>query len=746
MANLSYFKQRLKTLNITAERNKITAYNNGVCQPDFHFFSEDKDGNITINYLSPEGNVQYYDAGKGKLKQFSRTRYKEPDDPKKKYSQPAGSGIVPFITPLILSAYKTKEQIKTLYVTEGEFKAFAIDNFNLPCIGIGGIHNFKSKEKDSIHQYITDIICKCQVENIVLLFDADCLNVEWKEDKELTTRLASFYTAVDTFNELLKPYDVCVYFAHIKKDSIFKGIDDLLYNGFDAKNVDVIKELSALLVDATKRNYINTYKITGTSSYNIKQIFNLNSVFTFFSSYVDILRDKEFIFQGNSYYLDENEKLSVSWKGQQNNYMRIGCDYYKKVVGKSPNGQHTEIDLVSWKIATIKSDYYNSKEFLNRVQKCDGFTNIPENNPKKYKQIVESEKDGIKSTLYNRYMPVSHVPVPGEWQNINTLLHHIFDYQNLSGASLYEFALDYLQLLYTQPIKKLPVICLVSKENGTGKTTFLNLLRSIFIENMRILDSDRFSSQFTSAWAGKLIVAIDESLIAWEKESVKNRIKMIATNPTIPLEQKGVDSKEIPNFSKLIMCSNDESNFMRIDEEENRYCVVKVKAIEKAKNDPFLFEKMESEIPAFLHFLKNRAIYYPEKSRLYFSQEVYETPALKKVMERTENPLHKHIKNTIREQFLNLEQTTIDLSLQVIFELVRPYYTYCDPVKIKEYLNDGGFKTGNSTNFKYVQPANPESFIFRKDRCYRFEAQNWFTEDEMKTHFSKIKAIEEKDF
>ncbi|HOY42518.1 MAG TPA: DUF5906 domain-containing protein, partial [Chitinophagales bacterium] len=311
----------------------------------------------------------------------------------------------------------------------------------------------------------------------------------------------------------------------------------------------------------------------------------LDSVQTFFQNNFNLLSDKEFIYKGDPYYCDESGKLIVSWKGEQNNYIRIGVDFFKKVVETSPNGQK-EINLKKWNIATIKADYNNSKEFLKRIEKCDSFTNIPENEPDKFKQIVFSEKNGIKSVLYNRYFPVSYNPTPGSWENINTLLHHIFDYKNSSGQSLYEFALDYLQLIYTKPLVKLPVICLVSKENGTGKTTFLNFLRAIFIENMRILDSDRISSQFNGSWAGKLIVAIDESLIAMDRDTVKNRIKMIATNQTIPLEEKGLESREIPNFAKLIMCSNDETNFMRIDQEENRYCIIKVGSINKDKNDP----------------------------------------------------------------------------------------------------------------------------------------------------------------
>ncbi len=216
----------------------------------------------------------------------------------------------------------------------------------------------------------------------------------------------------------------------------------------------------------------------------------------------------------------------------------------------------------------------------------------------------------------------------GQWSSINRLLHHIFDYRNTAGEPLYEFALDYLQLLYTQPARRLPALCLIGKERGAGKTTFLALLRTIFTDNMRILDSERISSPFTGAWAGKLIVAVDETHFDTGRTTVARRLKMIADSPTVPLEVKGKSTKEVPNFSKLIVCSNDESGFMKIGIEEIRYCMIKVPAIPYGDNDPHIAAKMESEIPAFLCFLKNRQLYYEEKSRLYFDEKVYDTPAL----------------------------------------------------------------------------------------------------------------------
>lgn len=731
---MSYFEDRLKQLHITDKNNVYKTRDAEGRSINFHFFTETEKGDISINYIGIDGAVEEYETENRKIRRFSRIRLQNPKGDMK-YKQPEGTETLPFVTPEILKTYKKGEKVATLYIVEGEFKAFAMSNFALPTFGIGGIHNFKDKKKDNIHPYIIEYCRKCQVNNIVLLFDADCLKVEWKEDKELTTRLKSFYSALNTFNEYLKPHNITLYFSHIVADSEDKGIDDVLYGGRSDQKL-VISELEGLLTGTNERKYILTYLISGTSPFQIQRIFGLDSAKTFYENNIKVLENKEFIYKGNPYYADENGKLAVSWKGQQKNYVRIGTEYYKKIVEKAPNKQ-TEINIVRWSKENINQDFHNSKEFIKMIEKCDAFTNIPENDPEKYQQIIISEKDGITSRLYNRYSPVTHVPEEGSWRTINKLLHHIFDYKNVAGESLYDFALDYIQLLYTQPIKHLPILCLVSKERGTGKTTFLNLLRAIFVENMRILDSERLMSKFNGSWAGKLIVSVDESFINMdEKNGAGNKLKMIATNATIPCEGKGKDSTEVPNISKLILCSNDEYNFVKIDMEENRYCIIKVNPIEDTR-DPHMFDKMVDEIPAFLYFLKNRQLYYPEKSRLWFEETLFETEALNKIKERTESASIKHIKEVIREQFYMQEADTIKLSAKVIYNLVKDQYRFINPMIIKEWLKDNGFRVGTATNFKYKYNYADDIFVYEKDRCYTFKMEEFFNPLEIDDFYNK---------
>ena len=208
---MSYLQDRLSAYHITDADNtfKAAAEDPGHFV-DFRFFTETKDGDISINYLTPDGAVEYYEHGHVQTRRFSRIRKANPGDGPK-YLQERGTETFPFCTPAVVNAYRRNEPLKVLYVVEGEFKAFSLSMQGLPALGIGGVQNFRDAKKTHLHPYITDIIERCKVRNVVLIYDADCVQVEWKEGKDLAERPNMFYSALNTFNELLKPYDVQLY-------------------------------------------------------------------------------------------------------------------------------------------------------------------------------------------------------------------------------------------------------------------------------------------------------------------------------------------------------------------------------------------------------------------------------------------------------------------------------------------------------------------------------------------------------
>lgn len=304
-------------------------------------------------------------------------------------------------------------------------------------------------------------------------------------------------------------------------------------------------------------------------------------------------------------------------------YIRVGTSYYKIVQAPTIAGHYNEI-LVSWSIETIRQDH--GKTYLSKIPKHDGFTCMPSHID--FKQEYKG--------FYNIYSPLGKEPLEGEIKKSLLFVKHIFGKQ-------YELGLDYLQLLYLKPIQVLPILCLVSKERSTGKSTFLKWLKEVFENNLTYLTNDSFSSQFNADWANKLLICIDEVL--FNKEELTERIKYLSTTNINKLEAKGKDKREVEFFGKFILCSNNEDNFIKIDANETRFWVIKVPVLEKEQTH--FLENLIQEIPAFLHFLKHRELSSKHLTRMWFTANQIKTIALKKLVQHNRNRVEKELASII---------------------------------------------------------------------------------------------------
>ena len=318
-------------------------------------------------------------------------------------------------------------------------------------------------------------------------------------------------------------------------------------------------------------------------------------------------------------------------------YIRVGTSYYKQVKAPTIAGHFNDI-LVHWTMETIKQDH--GKDHLSKIPKYDGFTCIP--NHINFKQ----EHLGF----YNIYSPLGKQPKEGTIKYSLKFIEHIF-------GKHYELGLDYLQLLYLKPIQVLPILCLVSKERSTGKSTFLKWLKEIFDNNLTYLTNDSFSSQFNADWANKLLICIDEVL--FNKEELTERIKYLSTTNINKLEAKGKDKREVEFFGKFILCSNNEESFIKIDANETRFWVVKVPVLEK-ENTHFL-ESLINEIPAFMHYLNQRKLVSKHLTRMWFTPQQIKTKALAKLVQNNRNRVEKELASILLSVIEKFDFEEVDL-------------------------------------------------------------------------------------
>ena len=331
---------------------------------------------------------------------------------------------------------------------------------------------------------------------------------------------------------------------------------------------------------------------------------------------------------------------------KEEEYMRVGTTLYKVVNQPCASGGY-EKRRVIWNNSTLRQDY--GKNYLATVPKYDGFCTVPDH------LTYRKEIDGF----LNLYEPIEHTPQIGDFPNIRSLVLHIFGEQ-------YNLGLDYLQLLFLQPLQKLPILLLVSEERNTGKSTFLNFLKAVFGDNVTFNTNEDFRSQFNSDWAGKLLIVVDEVLLNRREDS--ERLKNLSTTFNYKVEAKGKDRTEIAFFAKFVLCSNNEYLPVIIDAGETRYWVRKINPLQN--DDTNFLQKLKEEIPAFLFFLTQRELSTEKESRMWFNPKLTHTAALQKIIRSNRNRLEIEMAELFLDIMSNMNVESVSFCLNDLMTLL----------------------------------------------------------------------------
>ena len=331
---------------------------------------------------------------------------------------------------------------------------------------------------------------------------------------------------------------------------------------------------------------------------------------------------------------------------KEEEYMRVGTTLYKVVNQPCASGGY-EKRRVIWNNSTLRQDY--GKNYLATVPKYNGFCTVPDH------LNYRKEIDGF----LNLYEPIEHTPQIGDFPNIRSLVLHIFGEQ-------YNLGLDYLQLLFLQPLQKLPILLLVSEERNTGKSTFLNFLKAVFGDNVTFNTNEDFRSQFNSDWAGKLLIVVDEVLLNRREDS--ERLKNLSTTFNYKVEAKGKDRTEIAFFAKFVLCSNNEYLPVIIDAGETRYWVRKINPLQN--DDTNFLQKLKEEIPAFLFFLTQRELSTEKESRMWFNPKLTHTAALQKIIRSNRNRLEIEMAELFLDIMSNMNVESVSFCLNDLMTLL----------------------------------------------------------------------------
>ncbi len=669
----SYFDTRMAALGITDENNKIKLWRNKVTETghedvleEVPIFREVPQGIEIIVYTLDRSSIRIEKNGSRFKKDFSIIRFEKPiarpNGDLMKYQLPKGAGTHPFFPPSLVEKFENKVAIETLYLVEGYFKAFKANLHGMDIIGLSSITHMKDKQEGTLHPDILKLMLTCKVKRMVWLTDGDALDITQKEITEgldLSKRPKQFFSSVQTFQTLLSDYnDVDKWFMHIDTDSILenndnfsredvKGIDDLLIS-FKGNENDIIENLHSV---SRQSRYFQKFHIT----YGLNKVYNhfrLRDIREFYLFHVERrpeIKNKEFIFNGTRYQYDEDKaECIVKIPGDAKLYFRVGDDYYKFII-KPNQFKQKETSYDPRRKSTIIDDH--GPFFSKHIPKYEAFCNVPDHF--NFEQVINN--------CFNVYSPVDFTPddvkcTEDDCPSIINFLYHLFGEKHASYIDpdtnereeyrTIDLALDYLQILYQNPSQKLPILCLVSRENNTGKSTFGNFLRMMLGANV---GNEDLQSDFNAHWATKSVVICDESKI--DKHNVIYKIKNLSTARKVFMNAKGRGQVELDCFIKFVLITNEEDSFIYATDEDIRYWVIKVPVLKKVNTH--LLEAIKDEMSAFLSFLNNRKILSKDKNRMWFHPDLLKTEALKKVIAWSQPQVEKEIRHYLKEMLLD---------------------------------------------------------------------------------------------
>lgn len=321
-------------------------------------------------------------------------------------------------------------------------------------------------------------------------------------------------------------------------------------------------------------------------------------------------------------------------------YIRVGTNYFKLIEDENRWGATNKM-IEPWSKEALTDDH--TKNILKIIPKYDKFGIFPSN----------TEYVSVYKNQFNLYCPFPHTPHT-ERVSISDIpishgvMQHVFGDQIAQGYK-------YMKLLYEYPKQMLHILTLVSEERETGKTTVLNWIQMIFGENYVLINPQELTSNFNSIYATKNIIAFEEAAI--DKSQSVEKLKSLSTGKSIAVSQKFIQGYQVPFFGKIIMCTNKVRDFMRVDMEENRFWVRKIKPLNEGKRNTNIEEDLFREIPLFLRYLQQLPVPDFSKSRFVLTREEIGTIELDEIKEESKSGLRKEIEMSIEDFFHNSDES-----------------------------------------------------------------------------------------
>jgi len=154
----------------------------------------------------------------------------------------------------------------------------------------------------------------------------------------------------------------------------------------------------------------------------------------------------------------------------------------------------------------------------------------------------------------------------------DTFLDHLLNNVCMGDTTGFHWVLSWMAHMVQKPWE-VPgtAIILYSGTTGTGKSLVLSYLRRMLQHlGVVVAKGEQITGQFNKLMMGKLFVGGNEVVFQGNKEA-NEVLKSIITDETIVATYKGVDSIEMPNYLRFMLCTNHEAAVSFTHDKDRRF-------------------------------------------------------------------------------------------------------------------------------------------------------------------------------
>ena len=273
-----------------------------------------------------------------------------------------------------------------------------------------------------------------------------------------------------------------------------------------------------------------------------------------------------------------------------------------RVLGWTPSKVDPHIKIPSFQDFRAFSERFGSRYIEVETPKKNGEIEIEQKQLGAYwlKWHGRKDYDGIDldpncntildGRILNLWSGFAVPPAPGRWDRMR---EHITDVLADGDPASAAYILKYAAWCLQHPGDRAEVALVFRGEKGSGKGTFARALKDIFGQHgLHIFSSKHLTGNFNAHLRTCLLLFSDEAFWAGDKQG-ESTLKGLLTEPTMMIEQKGVDATPWKNRLKVIMAANNEW-VIPAGPMERRYAMFNV-SDRHVQQQPY-FKKLNAEL------------------------------------------------------------------------------------------------------------------------------------------------------